>query len=319
MIRRHEALVGSSNCRLIMPPGLHRGHETVVYHDTADTMRVQSTSIPPEAASSLPASQQQPQHTTTSTTSKATPAEHNQPQQQHSHKKKSPVSGASPLESAATLELEHLRGLSSPSSSSSKAVHFPGACMSMLRSKPGNSQCIDCGQPNPQWAAMSYGALICLQCSGNHRGLGVNVSTVRSITMDHWTYNEILRMLEGGNAQLSQFFQRHHLDKATCRCNESGGIMLQSKALTPQNVTLMRYKTKAALFYRQQLERHVGQLALQGQYQVGRQSKRSGNTGDRKPPGRSKSQPEALSTTTSSSELNGTNEQTADNRLHQGQ
>ena len=316
-----------------MPPGLHRGHERVVYHDTSDAMRVQPPSPPPEAESSLATPeqqiQQQPQQVAT-VTSDAT--ENNN--QHHPQKKKAPVSGASPLESAATLELEHLRN-SSPSTSEAstpKAVHFPGACMSMLRSKPGNSQCIDCGQPNPQWAAMSYGALICLQCSGNHRGLGVNVSTVRSITMDHWTYSEILRMLEGGNAQLSQFFQRHHLDEATCRCNESGGIMLQSKALTPQNVTLMRYKTKAALFYRQQLERHVVQLSRQGPYQVGRQSKRNGSGGSRKPPGRTKSQPEVLSKTSTAgsstvSELSQKNDKPPaslppmnnHNRLHQGQ
>jgi ADP-ribosylation factor GTPase-activating protein 1 len=86
---------------------------------------------------------------------------------------------------------------------------------------------IDCGRNNPEWAAVSYGALVCLYvsygalvclyCSGNHRSLGVNVSTVRSITMDHWSADEILKVLEGGNRQLHTFYQGHslYLDSST--------------------------------------------------------------------------------------------------------
>jgi len=57
-------------------------------------------------------------------------------------------------------------------------------------------------------------------------------------------------MLEGGNAQLKTFFTRHNL------CDQTHSTV-QGRAITSENVTLMRYKTKAALFYRQQLEKHV--------------------------------------------------------------
>jgi hypothetical protein len=40
----------------------------------------------------------------------------------------------------------------------------------------GNRRCVDCKASNPQWAAISFGALLCIDCSGRHRHLGVNVS-----------------------------------------------------------------------------------------------------------------------------------------------
>lgn len=142
---------------------------------------------------------------------------------------------------------------------------FPQACLGMLLEMDGNARCVDCENMNPEWAAVSYGALVCINCSGKHRSLGVNNSKVRSITMDHWTYDEVVQMLEGGNRQLETFFERHAL------LPTSEGF--QSPQLSHDNISLMRYKTKAALFYRQKLEHHVQNLISRGPYQ-GRKRKR---------------------------------------------
>lgn len=132
---------------------------------------------------------------------------------------------------------------------------FPPACCSLLRQMAGNSRCVDCGARHPQWASVSYGVMLCLQCSGHHRSLGVQVSCVRSLYMDEWSLPQILAMFEGGNEQILEFFGRHLLSPEAC-----SKIPNMPPTMTPQTVTRWRYKTKAALFYRQQMSLHVNQI-----------------------------------------------------------
>ncbi|XP_057751676.1 ADP-ribosylation factor GTPase-activating protein AGD3-like isoform X2 [Arachis stenosperma] len=54
----------------------------------------------------------------------------------------------------------------------------------VLRRVSGNDKCADCGKPEPDWASLNLGILICIECSGIHRNLGVHISKVRSLTLD---------------------------------------------------------------------------------------------------------------------------------------
>lgn len=51
--------------------------------------------------------------------------------------------------------------------------------LSRLRALPGNAFCADCGASDPDWASTNLGVLLCIECSGLHRQLGVQHSKVR--------------------------------------------------------------------------------------------------------------------------------------------
>ena len=58
-----------------------------------------------------------------------------------------------------------------------------------------NSCCFDCGNKPANWASISNGIFLCLDCSSDHRSYGINISFIRSVNLDKWTQEQVNIMI----------------------------------------------------------------------------------------------------------------------------
>jgi Arf-GAP/coiled-coil/ANK repeat/PH domain-containing protein len=57
------------------------------------------------------------------------------------------------------------------------------------------------------WASINLGLLLCIDCSGVHRSLGVQISKVRSIILDKWELEVAELNLQLGNTRMNAIFE----------------------------------------------------------------------------------------------------------------
>uniref|UniRef100_A0A3Q4H9E0 Arf-GAP with GTPase, ANK repeat and PH domain-containing protein 2-like n=1 Tax=Neolamprologus brichardi TaxID=32507 RepID=A0A3Q4H9E0_NEOBR len=76
-----------------------------------------------------------------------------------------------------------------------------------IRNAKGNNFCVDCDAPNPTWASLNLGALICIECSGIHRNLGTHLSRVRSLALDDLPRELTLVLSAIGNHMVNSIWE----------------------------------------------------------------------------------------------------------------
>ena len=91
-----------------------------------------------------------------------------------------------------------------------------------LQQLPGNNVCVDCARKDipADWASVTLGILMCLNCSGSHRGLGTHLSFVRSIKMDSWSEKQVESMRQGGNEKLNTYLESNGISRTSAIQNK---------------------------------------------------------------------------------------------------
>lgn len=76
-----------------------------------------------------------------------------------------------------------------------------------------NMYCCDCLAQPADWVSVNNAIFLCIECAGVHRGLGVQVSFVRSLKLDLLDHDQIAILKKGGNRKFLEFCDLYKLDK----------------------------------------------------------------------------------------------------------
>ena len=117
-------------------------------------------------------------------------------------------------------------------------MHFSNETFTELMKIRENRHCFDCNIKSCQWASVNNGIFLCTNCSGIHRGYGVDKSYIRSILWDNWTDNQLEFMKKGGNKNLKEFLLDYPYNM---------------KQITPEKF----YNSKIITYYRKLLKSKV--------------------------------------------------------------
>jgi hypothetical protein len=110
---------------------------------------------------------------------------------------------------------------------------------------PGTDTCFDCGSRAPDWGSLGFGILICIDCAGRHRALGVHVTLVRSLNLDSWTDSYMSLLKLGGNRQFRTYVDEAFASAAEHKTDDAA-TSSSSSVSTP-------YARPEVLYYREVL------------------------------------------------------------------
>ncbi|XP_061936914.1 arfGAP with SH3 domain, ANK repeat and PH domain-containing protein isoform X10 [Apis cerana] len=97
-------------------------------------------------------------------------------------------------------------------------VELQQAVIRCVMRLPGNDQCCDCSSQNDAtWLSTNFGIIVCIECSGIHRDLGVHISRIQSLTLDNVGTAQLLLARHMTNQAFNEVMEAtlHHNHKPT--------------------------------------------------------------------------------------------------------
>ncbi|XP_034555512.1 arf-GAP with SH3 domain, ANK repeat and PH domain-containing protein 2b [Notolabrus celidotus] len=96
----------------------------------------------------------------------------------------------------------------------------------------GNNGCCDCGAPAPTWLSTNLGVLICIECSGIHREMGVHYSRIQSLDLDVLGTSELLLAKNVGNASFNEIMEADLLEQDVTKPNPTSDMQMRKDYIT---------------------------------------------------------------------------------------
>lgn len=87
--------------------------------------------------------------------------------------------------------------------------HIQQQLIRQVQALAGNDRCVDCSttKDRPTWLSTNLGVLVCIECSGIHRDLGVHISRIQSLMLDNINTSQLLIAHNMGNAFFNEIFE----------------------------------------------------------------------------------------------------------------
>ena len=116
-------------------------------------------------------------------------------------------------------------------------VEFQQTLVNYIRNIPSNQCCCDCGGTNDvTWLSTNFGVIVCIECSGIHREMGVHISKIQSLTLDRIGTSQLLVSRTMSN----DAFNRIMVNTVSKKCLHPKSTMEERK-----EVIRMKYIDKA--------------------------------------------------------------------------
>ncbi|XP_062857485.1 arf-GAP with SH3 domain, ANK repeat and PH domain-containing protein 2b isoform X1 [Trichomycterus rosablanca] len=106
------------------------------------------------------------------------------------------------------------------------------AIVNEVKRMSSNDECCDCGASDPTWLSTNLGVLICIECSGIHREMGVHYSRIQSLTLDVLGTSELLLARNVGNAGFNDIMEAKLLGEEIPKPNPSSDMQSKKDFIT---------------------------------------------------------------------------------------